>query len=46
MKIHALDENSNPDMDFVCALLIKLAQDYNISIDSPAHTHKGTPRGR
>ena len=41
VKLHALDENKNPDMDFVCAQLIKLAQDYNIAVDSPAHTHKG-----
>ena len=41
VKLHALDENKNPDMDFVCSQLIKLAQDYNIAIDSPAHTRKG-----
>jgi len=40
-KLHALDENKNSDMDFVCSQLIKLAQDYNIAIDSPAHTRKG-----
>ena len=28
-------------MDFVCELLIDIAQSYNIAIDSPAHTHKG-----
>jgi DNA polymerase I-like protein with 3'-5' exonuclease and polymerase domains len=41
VKLHALDENKNPDMDFVCSQLIKLAQDYNIAVDSPAHTRKG-----
>jgi hypothetical protein len=41
VKLHALDENKNPDMDFVCSQLIKLAQDYNAAIDSPAHTRKG-----
>jgi hypothetical protein len=41
IKLHALEESSNPDMDFVCDLLIKIAQDYNIAVDSPAHTHKG-----
>ena len=41
IKLHALEESSNPDMDFVCELLIKIAQDYNIAVDSPAHTHKG-----
>jgi hypothetical protein len=41
VKLHALNENDNPDMDFVCSHLVKLAQDYNIAVDSPAHTHKG-----
>jgi hypothetical protein len=41
VKLHALEESSNPDMDFVCSLLIKIAQDCNIAVDSPAHTHKG-----
>jgi hypothetical protein len=41
VRIHALNENDNPDMDFVCAQLIKLAQECNIAVDSPAHTHKG-----
>ena len=41
VKLHALDENSNPDMDFVCSQLVKLAQEYNIALDSPAHTRKG-----
>ena len=41
VKLHALDENDNPDMDFVCSRLVKLAQEYNIAIDSPAHTRKG-----
>ena len=41
IKLHALNESDNPDMNFVCELLIKLAQDGNIAVDSPAHTHKG-----
>jgi AAA domain len=41
VKLHGLNENDNPDMDFVCELLIDIAQRYNIAIDSPAHTHKG-----
>jgi hypothetical protein len=41
VKLHALNESDNPDMDFVCSLLIKIAQDCGIAIDSPAHTHKG-----
>jgi hypothetical protein len=42
VKLHALDENKNPDMDFVCSQLIKLAQDYNIVLDSPAHSRSGS----
>ena len=42
VKLHSLNENDNPDMDFVCSRLAKIAQEYNIAIDSPAHTHKGT----
>jgi hypothetical protein len=41
VKLHALNESDNPDMNFVCELLIKMAQDCNIAVDSPAHTHKG-----
>jgi hypothetical protein len=41
VKVHALNESDNPDMDFVCTLLIKIAQDCGIAVDSPAHTHKG-----
>ena len=41
VKLHALNENDNSDMDFVCSHLVKLAQDYSIAVDSPAHTHKG-----
>jgi hypothetical protein len=41
VKLHALNESDNPDMNFVCELLIKIAQDCNIAVDSPAHTHKG-----
>jgi hypothetical protein len=42
VKLHSLEENNNSDMDFVCTRLIMLAQEFNIAIDSPAHTHKGT----
>ena len=41
VKLHALAENDNADMDYVCEQLIALAQDCNIAVDSPAHTHKG-----
>jgi hypothetical protein len=42
VKSHALSENDNGDMDFVCDLLATIAMDYNIAIDSPHHVHKGT----
>jgi len=41
VKLHGLAENDNADMDFVCEQLIAIAQDCNIAVDSPAHTHKG-----
>jgi len=41
VKVHALNEKDNPEMDFVCSLLIKIATDCNVAIDSPAHTRKG-----
>jgi RecA-family ATPase len=40
-KLHALNENDNPDMDFVCSALIKIAQECNVGTDCPSHTHKG-----
>jgi hypothetical protein len=41
VKLHALAENDNVDMDYCCEQLIAIAQDCNIAVDSPAHTHKG-----
>jgi hypothetical protein len=41
IKTHALEENSNGDMNFVCDLLARIAVDHNIAVDSPHHTHKG-----
>jgi hypothetical protein len=41
IKTHALEENSNGDMNFVCDLLARIAVEYNIAVDSPHHTHKG-----
>src|SRR5262249_16491816 len=32
VKLHGLNESDNPDMDFVCSLLIKIAQDCNIAV--------------
>ena len=41
VKLHALDENDNGAMDFVCDLLATLAIEYDIAIDAPHHTKKG-----
>jgi hypothetical protein len=42
VKLHALDENDNGAMDFVCDLLARLAIEQDIAIDAPHHTKKGT----
>jgi hypothetical protein len=41
VKLHALVENDNPDMDLVCTRLVGMAQAYDIAVDCPAHTRKG-----
>jgi hypothetical protein len=41
VKLHALVENDNADMDFVCTQLVKIAHNYDIAVDCPAHTRKG-----
>ncbi len=41
VKLHALEENDNGAMDFVCDLLATLAIVYDIAIDAPHHTKKG-----
>jgi hypothetical protein len=41
VKTHALEENDNSAMDFVCELLASLADDYNIAVDAPHHSRKG-----
>jgi len=41
VKLHALEENDNAAMDYVADLLTQLAHEYDIAIDSPAHTRKG-----
>src|SRR5262245_13190238 len=41
IKLHALEENDNGAMDFVCDLLVQLAIEYDIAIDVPHHTKKG-----
>ncbi|WP_441267980.1 AAA family ATPase [Bradyrhizobium sp. 215_C5_N1_1] len=41
IKLHALKENDNNDMDFVSEILATLASEYNIAVDIPMHTKKG-----
>jgi hypothetical protein len=41
VKLHALEENDNGAMDFVCDLLATLAIEYDIAVDVPHHTKKG-----
>jgi AAA domain-containing protein len=41
IKLHALEENDNGAMDYVCDLLAKIAIDRNIAVDAPHHTKKG-----
>jgi hypothetical protein len=43
VKLHALEENDNGQMDFVCDLLTQLAIEHNIAVDAPHHQKKGTP---
>jgi hypothetical protein len=42
VKLHALEENDNGAMDFVCDLLTQLAIEYDMAVDAPHHTKKGT----
>ena len=41
IKIHAMEENDNTAMDFVCDLLIRVAVECNIAVDALHHTKKG-----
>jgi hypothetical protein len=41
IKLHAMEENDNGAMDFVCDLLVQLAIEYDIAVDVPHHTKKG-----
>jgi AAA domain len=43
VKTHALEENDNGAMDFVCDLLTQLAIEFGIAVDAPHHQKKGTP---
>ena len=40
IKAHALDENSNPEMDAFASLLVGLAQDKSIAVDLLSHERK------
>jgi hypothetical protein len=42
VKLHALEENDNNAMDFVCDLLAQLAIEFNLAVDVPHHTRKGS----
>ena len=46
MKVHALEENDNGAMDFVCDLLATLAIEYDIAIDAPHHNSEGAADAR
>jgi hypothetical protein len=40
IKLHALNENSNPEIDFICRILATLAMQSHVAIDLPHHTAK------
>jgi AAA domain len=42
VKAHAIEENNNSGMDFVCELLTQIAIEYDVAVDVAQHTHKGT----
>ena len=42
VKLHALEENDNGAMDFVCDLLTQLAIERDIAVDAPHHARKGS----
>ncbi len=42
VKLHALEENDNGAMDFVCDLLVKLAIEFNIAVDVPITPRKAS----
>jgi AAA domain-containing protein len=43
IKTHAVEENSNSGIDFVCSLLVTLATELNVAVDVPHHVRKGAP---
>jgi hypothetical protein len=42
VKTHGLEENNSTDMDFVCDLLARMSIEFNIAVDSPHHSRKGS----
>ena len=45
IKTHSLDENSNPEVDYVCTLFADVAKATRGSIDLVHHVRKGQPGG-
>ena len=45
IKTHSLDENSNPEVDYVCSLFADIAKQSNAAIDLVHHVRKGQPGG-
>ena len=43
IKTHSLDENSNPEVDYVCSLFADIAKQSNAAIDLVHHVRKGQP---
>jgi AAA domain len=41
IKLHGVEENDNSAIDFVCGLLIDLAEQHNCAVDFIHHTNKG-----
>jgi len=44
VKTHALVENDNGAMDYVCDLLAGFADEFKIAVDTPHHTRRALPR--
>jgi hypothetical protein len=40
VKLHGANENSNPEIDYVCRVLAQLAAQYHCAIDVPHHVSK------
>lgn len=46
IKLHALNENSNVEIDFLCRVLASLAMQAQVAIDLPHHSSKMTDPGQ